>query len=45
MVIHVPYWDSRDVVSDPKTFLEVAARHPCGVIRAMEIELTALKDA
>jgi hypothetical protein len=28
-----------------KTFLEVAARHLCGVIWAMEIELTALKDA
>jgi SAM-dependent methyltransferase len=99
VVIHVPYWNSRDVVTDPthkkafteysfdffdpskqyckerpyyttarfrvdnknyfikagsyrkvtaplaKTFLEVAARHLCGVIWAMEIELTALKDA
>ena len=99
VVIHVPYWNSRDMASDPthkksfteysfdyfdpskqyckerpyyskarfridqknyfvkagsyrrvtaplaKKFLEVAARHLCGVIWAMEIELVALKQA
>ena len=99
VVIHVPYWNSRDMMTDPthkrffseysfdffdpskqycrerpyystarfrvahkdyfvklgsyrrvsspwaKTALEAAARHFCGVIWAMDIELSALKEA